>query len=369
VPLERIQTTKRRREWRVRAISILTSHQATVRRPTPESDIMVEEHPSPSHLAPDSPSCIDLFDKEVTAVQLVQSDFNSHAGADTRAHQSAYAPDMNLSGGTECVEKPWAGNDTSWVPSALVPPASGLEFDDDMSVISGGREVTLDGGVHYVQEVCSDATALAFQQDDESFLGCLPDYLNVVSPIANPSNLTSFHEPQLGLDLRLGRLHSDVTMEASEASVCTPRVSNLHGHGKDTLWYKNFRALKEFKAEHGHTNVPQEYWKNPSLGNWVKYNRKKLREWHSNGSSDDMEKMTLLIEIGVVSYIGKGNAAKANGNQFTPRQVKAWEKQFKNLCKYREESGHCDVRYSETGKWKPLAEWVKRSGKVTSKVR
>lgn len=70
---------------------------------------------------------------------------------------------------------------------------------------------------------------------------------------------------------------------------------------------------QEFKAEHGHTNVPQEYWKNPSLGNWVKYNRKKLREWHSNGSSDDMEKMTLLIEIGVVSYIGEcchGSSAK-----------------------------------------------------------
>ena len=56
-----------------------------------------------------------------------------------------------------------------------------------------------------------------------------------------------------------------------------------------------------------------------------------------------------------------------NGNQFTPVQVKAWEQQFKNLCKYREENGHCDVRYSETGKWKPLAEWVKRQRKVYRK--
>ena len=64
---------------------------------------------------------------------------------------------------------------------------------------------------------------------------------------------------------------------------------------------------------------------------------------------------------------GKGNAAKVNGNQFTPRQVRAWEKQFIHLCKYREERGHCDVRYTEVGKWKPLAEWVKRQRKVYRK--
>ena len=72
--------------------------------------------------------------------------------------------------------------------------------------------------------------------------------------------------------------------------------------------YSNIMCVclsQEFKEEHGHTNVPQEYWKNPSLGNWVKYNRKKLREWYNNDSCDDIEKMTLLIEIGMVSYIGE----------------------------------------------------------------
>ena len=37
----------------------------------------------------------------------------------------------------------------------------------------------------------------------------------------------------------------------------------------------------------------------------MKYNRKKLREWHSSDSSDDMEKMALLIEIGMIPYIGE----------------------------------------------------------------
>ena len=63
--------------------------------------------------------------------------------------------------------------------------------------------------------------------------------------------------------------------------------------------------LQEFKAEHGHTNVPQEYPKNPSLGNWVKYNRYKMREWDNSGSNDELEKMTLLVEIGLRCYIGE----------------------------------------------------------------
>lgn len=160
--------------------------------------------------------------------------------------------------------------------------------------------------------------------------------------------------------------------------------------------------LQEFKAEHGHTNVPQEYSKNPALGNWVKYNRLKMREWDNNGSDDEVEKMTLLIEIGMRCYIGKwccyygtsvthmhmlalllltllymlyaclmfdnttgkGNAARVNGIRFSPQQIQAWEKQFIDLCKYKEENGDCDIPTNETGKWKSLGEWVKRQRKV-----
>ena len=68
-----------------------------------------------------------------------------------------------------------------------------------------------------------------------------------------------------------------------------------------------FRCIlsQEFQAEHGHTNVPQEYFKNPALGNWVKYNRRKLREWKNSDRKDDLEKMSLLVEIGMKCYIGE----------------------------------------------------------------
>mmetsp|Transcript_14171 Transcript_14171/g.28916 ORF Transcript_14171/g.28916 Transcript_14171/m.28916 type:complete len:379 (+) Transcript_14171:531-1667(+) len=341
---------------------------------------MFEEHLPPSQLSSGRPSNTDLFQKEVTPPRLLPK-INSYADM-ADAHQSECVPDMHQSGGTNtvdaaCEHPSWACDLTSWVPPGLVPP--GLAFDDDMSVISGGEEVSstlparsLDGCVH--GQVVSDVTLLrndAFMQDDEcaASAGSVPAYANIVSPVAQP-NFASFHEPQhhLGPDLPMGRLHADMSMEASEASdrkqCCNDLLCNAD---KDTSWYKNYRALKEFKAEHGHTNVPQEYPRNPSLGNWVKYNRYKMREWDNSGSNDDLEKMTLLVEIGLRCYIGKGNAAKVNGNHFSQTQVETWEMQFMNLCKYKDESGNCDVPSTETGKWKSLGEWVKRQRKVYRK--
>ena len=216
---------------------------------------MFEEHPSPPQF-PDT----DLFLKEVTALQL-QSKISSFADL-AQVHQSEYVPDICLSGGTECVDaacnsSPWACDDTSWVPSGLVDPSPGLAFDDDMSVISGGEEVSstlpdrspLDGCVH--GQVLSDDTLLkndAFMQDDEcaASAGSVPTYANIVSPVAQP-NFASFHEPQhhLGPDLPMGRLHADMSMEASEASDRKQCCNDLRCDAdKDTSWYKNYRALK-----------------------------------------------------------------------------------------------------------------------------
>ncbi len=214
---------------------------------------MFEEHPSPPQF-PDT----DLFLKEVTALQL-QPKISSFADL-AQVHQSEYVPDICLSGGTDsvdaaCNSSPWACDDTSWVPSGLVDPSPGLAFDDDMSVISGGGEVmspllaqSLDGGVH-VEEVLSGVALLKNDAEDDacsaSANSSVPAYLNIVSP-ERKSRLTSFFEPRLGPDLPK-HLHADMTMVASEASVRKPHVNILRCHSdcdKDTLWYKNYRALK-----------------------------------------------------------------------------------------------------------------------------
>ncbi|GFH59755.1 hypothetical protein CTEN210_16231 [Chaetoceros tenuissimus] len=57
-------------------------------------------------------------------------------------------------------------------------------------------------------------------------------------------------------------------------------------------WMMNFEALKEFKEENGHCNVPQKYSKKSKLGIWVKHQR----DNYKNGdlTKDRIEKLTEL---------------------------------------------------------------------------
>ena len=49
-----------------------------------------------------------------------------------------------------------------------------------------------------------------------------------------------------------------------------PRAADALG---DT-WHTRLRELVDFKREHGHANVPQQYPPNPSLGIWVNKQRR-----------------------------------------------------------------------------------------------
>ena len=53
--------------------------------------------------------------------------------------------------------------------------------------------------------------------------------------------------------------------------------------------------LKRFREEHGHCNVPQRYFKNPSLGAWVSQKR---NDFKKGDLSED--RIARLEEIGFV---------------------------------------------------------------------
>ena len=42
----------------------------------------------------------------------------------------------------------------------------------------------------------------------------------------------------------------------------------------ESTWNVRFEELKEYKAQHGHCNVPQSFEINKALGNWVCTQRK-----------------------------------------------------------------------------------------------
>jgi superfamily II DNA or RNA helicase len=91
----------------------------------------------------------------------------------------------------------------------------------------------------------------------------------------------------------------------------------------EDLWEKRFKSLCDYKALHGHCNVPTKYKENPTLGGWVGTLRGLKRQ---NKLPDD--KIKRIEEIGFV---------------WSPHD-KAWDTNFEILCKYREVHGHCDVK-------------------------
>jgi hypothetical protein len=218
---------------------------------------MSDEHP-PSQMSSGWPSDTDLFNSVATLRLLSNSNTDVDAGTDTaRAnpnHQSEYVPEVPKSNSGMFVPTKGVDNNddaawdhTSWVPAGLVPP--GLAFDDDLSVVSGQKGVDSSFPVHG-QKVFPNDTILsnsdAFNQEDACTMsaGAVPRYLNIVSPVAQP-NFVNFHELPLGHVLPMGRLISDMTMEAGESSVRRPHLSTCRlQSSKETLWMKNYRDLQ-----------------------------------------------------------------------------------------------------------------------------
>ncbi|WP_231911662.1 DEAD/DEAH box helicase [Chlamydia suis] len=90
----------------------------------------------------------------------------------------------------------------------------------------------------------------------------------------------------------------------------------------EEVWEKNFLELKRFREEHGHCKVPWGYPQNPSLGVWVKVQRKTFK---SGELSED--RIARLEELGFVWDVTE----------------EAWEKNFLELKRFQEGHGHCKV--------------------------
>ncbi|MDY4960476.1 MAG: Helicase associated domain protein, partial [Chlamydia suis] len=101
-------------------------------------------------------------------------------------------------------------------------------------------------------------------------------------------------------------------------------------------WEENFLELKRFREEHGHCKVPQRYPQNPDLGTWVSVQRRCFKK----GKLAE-DRIARLEELGFVWDVTE----------------EAWEKNFLELQRFREEHGHCKVpqRYPQNPQ---LASWV-----------
>jgi hypothetical protein len=120
-----------------------------------------------------------------------------------------------------------------------------------------------------------------------------------------------------------------------------------------SYWDDMLNQLSDFKQEHGHLKVPQQYDENPKLGRWVRNWRSKYREYkRTNGQKGDPHSMKRLESSGLVDDISTGNEHRDTINH------SGWYDRYKQLSDFKQKHGHLKVpqQYDENPK---LGVWVK----------
>ena len=178
-------------------------------------------------------------------------------------------------------------------------------------------------------------------------------------------------------------------------------IVGLDWNPMETTWNRNFERLSDFRAEHGHCNVPGRWTKNPSLGTWVgnvrhrpkqqtQLQRRRLNQLGFDWSPAESAWLGRLTDLkdfknqhghcdvparhahypGLGSWVAElrtnGQAKlstrrrrqlKALDFNWAPIHEQGWERRFSELLAYKRRFGHCLVStgWSENHE---LGEWV-----------
>lgn len=125
-------------------------------------------------------------------------------------------------------------------------------------------------------------------------------------------------------------------------------------HRERGSWEDRYQELIEFKAKHGHCNVPVVYDEKPKLGPFVNATRNQKR-----AGTLSKQRIELLERIGFQWAVRERIRADK------------WENRLRQLLDFKTVHGHCDVpfKYDSNGQ---LYNWVnqqrhrKKSGKLTA---
>lgn len=118
----------------------------------------------------------------------------------------------------------------------------------------------------------------------------------------------------------------------------------------ESKWDRFFAALAEFKAEHGHCDVPFQWPKNPSLSSWISNQR-------------NSRKTERLAENRIERLEGIGFVWEPLDEQ--------WDEMLQALKEYRQAHGNCNVlqKYAPSpklGSWVNTQRMAKRDGSLSS---
>jgi hypothetical protein len=152
---------------------------------------------------------------------------------------------------------------------------------------------------------------------------------------------------------KLGRISEDrITKLESLGFEWNPRPSGGLGFQRQA-WETMFAQLKQFHAENGHANIPQQFKGNPKLGWWVTTQRRNRRK-----SKLSVEQIARLDSVGFLwtpTAVGRPRSAKAR--RVSPPRLDRWDELLTALKEYQTQHGDCRVpqRFKDNRR---LAEWV-----------
>ena len=216
------------------------------------------------------------------------------------------------------------------------------------------------------------------QESDRSYLHHLPSEQNANGNI-QLTHTGNYQHLQNGHNFHFHHLHTNgrtqplmAMMTNQHMSTTTSPLSTIAKKGKkvpaEIAWRNKYQELIQFHSDHGHSDVPQLYSKNKSLGKWVGKQREhyKLRLTLQTESLTNLpplagtrysssstrksscpltdERVELLKKLDFKFVIGKGKHALHHGTfSSCDALTQVWEQRFKSLKKYKQVYGHTDV--------------------------
>ena len=130
-------------------------------------------------------------------------------------------------------------------------------------------------------------------------------------------------------------------------------------------WNEQYKALVEYKAEHGNLEVPVHYEPNPSLYYWIGTQRQSYKQ----GKLSD-ERFAQLQKLEFDFAVKPRDRTKKNVTRHGNKpflDTEEWEKLFGELVEWKAKNGNCDVpqRSGRLGSWVHYMRFYVQSGKLS----
>eukprot|EP00816_Leptocylindrus_hargravesii_P011744 CAMPEP_0196815602 /NCGR_PEP_ID=MMETSP1362-20130617/50747_1 /TAXON_ID=163516 /ORGANISM="Leptocylindrus danicus, Strain CCMP1856" /LENGTH=630 /DNA_ID=CAMNT_0042192627 /DNA_START=193 /DNA_END=2085 /DNA_ORIENTATION=+ len=138
---------------------------------------------------------------------------------------------------------------------------------------------------------------------------------------------------ELGLWVAEQRRQYSYLMQGKDSSMTESKVLLLEAQGfvwsqHKGSWQQRLNELEEFRREHGHCRVPASH-ENKKLARWVSYQRAQYK-FLMDGKKSQMTK-------------GKLQSLIALGFTWSLHRKTCWEDRLKELIRFRDDHGHCDI--------------------------